>query len=276
MLPILPGATNSHPPSPVTSHPRLRQRLPNWLPSSGSPEISGVTFVHHPWLFNILQDQTQELTHTRHVLPHETVSPAALTHAQPPPVVLHYVSEMFQHSLCLWHGIMVFTDCDLLRRFYLPISVDGYGVVSTLKLVIISDAVTFLEKYRVDGFRLSHGVANVFSTQRKCVLCHFTSPPATRRAQLLLSLALSCLLSAVCRPTAAAGSAGRPLMLMAEACLPAGPSHFLPKDVLIPRFCQLFNGGDFYWGAKDTGLSSDMAVSPVLSPLASASGHRFI
>lgn len=38
----------------------------------------------------------------------------------------------------------VFMDSGLLRGFYLPISVDGYWVVSTLKLVIISDAMAFL------------------------------------------------------------------------------------------------------------------------------------
>lgn len=82
----------------------------------------------------------------------------------------------------------MFMDSGLLRGFYLPISVDGYWVVSTLQLVIISDAMAFLGKYRVDGFHLSRRVAEVFSTRRKCILCHFTSPLATRRAQLLHSL----------------------------------------------------------------------------------------
>lgn len=50
------------------------------------------------------------------------------------------------------HGIYGLRSTE---RVLSPISVDGYWVVSTLKLVIISDVVTFLEKHQGDVFRSS-------------------------------------------------------------------------------------------------------------------------
>lgn len=154
-------AINNHPPSPVTPmqasgrgwlSPLATQFRPAW--NSWSPclglSISGVPFVpFHSWLF----------------LPVGT-NPGFMNAGHCYPTELHSQSLWLTWNHCLWSYttsakcFMIHVVCSMgqslmpvhgtnsivkMYQFYLPILVDGCWVVSTFRLFIMKDVVTFRE-----------------------------------------------------------------------------------------------------------------------------------